>query len=175
MTFQLTVQDKTCEAIVAMLLADADLNAYTNGRIYHMEPTTPDQFLVVPTIFVWHVRESDNLRPKPGNNANPLFSYCISLNDPDELEPVPAGAVTSTSRAVHMEKVLEDGSEKDGTGSVVDPYSVAGDPPNVRFLNDKTPDFRSLPKYPVPTTSVSAWRTLATYSTRVTRVTRERI
>lgn len=174
MAFEVALKSRLVEAMILCLLNDETVAEYWGDRIWHMEPDIEDEFSNAPCIYLWNDPPRDRLNPKIGDFATPIFSVPVVLVEPTNKDPIPVGtgAIDSTSRREHVEKVLYAGDEEgDGeyNGKLFDPY----DP--TKFVNNIRPVFVQLTSKPWPLKGVTFYPIVATYGSNTTRTGRQKI
>jgi len=184
-----SIDSKIERAAVLLLHADADLSTYyTRGSvkdIYRILPGAIQDFVHIPMLTVEGVPERFTLNREVAKFASPVIHVRFRFWEYGAASPVEIATpapVTIIDRIVHLEKLLEAGTDANNQGILFDPASVLGDPPTVRNLTTNKPLMTRETPQQIDTTPTSEQATIAlvysvvaTYQTTQHAITRTRI
>lgn len=186
LAYERSLEEKMAIAAVALINSDTTKFAtFYGGRCRYIPQLIEDDLIQLPDLMVQNVFERDALNRMLALAASPFIHLRFLMFEPVRVTPYTADEADKIeSRIVHLEKLLEYGSEGDdgaGKGWLIDPDSDPGDPPVLRYLNDHSPRFtrfapviHDLSKDKEQTSIAMLYTLIASYETSVNRLTRRR-
>lgn len=187
MSFERSIDEKVCRALVSLINTDPDFLAYYGGRCRYLPPTVDPELISLPDIIVQNVHDRDTLNRMVGNAVAPTVNARIILIEPDRVSPYDASEAISANivnRIVALERLLEKGQNATNDGhdlaQLNDPDWLPADPPHLRLLNGNAPRYVRQSRVRIdisPEGDRSAiavlFPLLVTYETRQDRLTRK--